>query len=62
MVGWDDDSIGFHSDDGNFFYKVAKEKRQFHWDPHPRIATPWGAECSLNPISQMPFTFAVTRL
>jgi serine/threonine protein kinase len=33
MVGWDDDSIGFHSDDGNFFYKVAKEKEAVSLGP-----------------------------
>jgi len=26
MVGWDDDSIGWHSDDGHFFYKTAETK------------------------------------
>ena len=23
---------------------ISKKQRQFHWGPHPRIATPWGAE------------------
>jgi hypothetical protein len=33
MVGWDDDSIGFHSHDGNFFYKIAEEKEAISLGP-----------------------------